>query len=78
MDRIFNDHIGNQVEVYVDDMVIKSKMKRGHVSSLVSVFEVRADKFLGFVLTQRGIEANPKKCQAVINMKSPSSVKEVQ
>ncbi|RDX69801.1 hypothetical protein CR513_51035, partial [Mucuna pruriens] len=38
----------------------------------------KADKFLGFVLTQRGIEANPEKCQLVINMRSPSSVKEVQ
>jgi len=42
------------------------------------VFGVKAGKFLGFMLTERGIEANPDKCQAIINMKSPSCVKEVQ
>jgi len=30
------------------------------------------------MLTQRGIEANPEKCNAIIEMRSPSSVKEVQ
>jgi Uma2 family endonuclease len=31
-------------------------------------FGVQAGKFLGFMLTRRGIEANPEKCQAIINM----------
>ncbi|RDY09021.1 hypothetical protein CR513_06679, partial [Mucuna pruriens] len=35
-------------------------------------------KFLGFMLTKRGIEANPNKCQAIIDMRSPQNVKEVQ
>jgi len=39
---------------------------------------VEAGKFLGFVLTERGIEANPDKCAAIIAMRSPTSVKEVQ
>jgi hypothetical protein len=30
------------------------------------------------MLTSRGIEANPDKCQAIIDMRSPTSVKEVQ
>nr|KYP44754.1 Retrovirus-related Pol polyprotein from transposon opus [Cajanus cajan] len=41
-------------------------------------FGVQAGKFLGFLLTHRGIEANPEKCSAIINMRSPSTVKEVQ
>nr|KYP69397.1 Retrovirus-related Pol polyprotein from transposon 17.6 [Cajanus cajan] len=41
-------------------------------------FGVQAGKFLGFMLTHRGIEANPERCSAIINMRSPSSVKEVQ
>ncbi|MCI80607.1 hypothetical protein A2U01_0101878, partial [Trifolium medium] len=40
-------------------------------------FDVQADKFLGFLLTHRGIAANPEKCQAIIDMRSPTSVKEV-
>jgi hypothetical protein len=41
-------------------------------------FGVQAGKFLGFMLTNRGIEANPEKCQAIIDMRSPETVKEVQ
>ena len=41
------------------------------------MFGVEAGKFLGFLLTERGIEANPKKCAAIIVMRSPISVKEV-
>jgi len=42
------------------------------------VFGVKAGKFLGFTLTERGIEANPDKCMAIINMKSPNCIREVQ
>ncbi|MCI77227.1 hypothetical protein A2U01_0098497, partial [Trifolium medium] len=31
-------------------------------------FGVQAGKFLGLLLTHRGIEANPEKCQAIIDM----------
>jgi len=34
------------------------------------VFGVEAGKFLGFLLTERGIEANPEKCAAIIAMRS--------
>jgi len=42
------------------------------------VFGEEASKFLGFLLTERGIEAIPEKCAAIIAMRSPISVKEVQ
>nr|XP_023924002.1 uncharacterized protein LOC112035401 [Quercus suber] len=42
------------------------------------VFGVASRKFLGFMVSQRGIEANPEKVQAILNMASPKSVKEVQ
>ena len=38
---------------------------------------VEAGKFLGFMLTIRGIEVNPDKCSAVLNMQSPRTIKEV-
>ncbi|XP_057732938.1 uncharacterized protein LOC130948245 [Arachis stenosperma] len=41
-------------------------------------FGVRGGKFLGFILTSRGIEANPEKCSAVLNMSSPTTIKQVQ
>ncbi|RDY13380.1 Retrovirus-related Pol polyprotein from transposon 17.6, partial [Mucuna pruriens] len=39
-----------------------------------SSFGVQAGKFLEFILTKRGIEANPEKCQAIIDMKNPQNV----
>ncbi len=38
---------------------------------------MEAGKFLGFLLTERGIEANPEKCATIIAMRSLTSVKEV-
>ncbi|RDX86157.1 Retrovirus-related Pol polyprotein from transposon opus, partial [Mucuna pruriens] len=61
---IFRNHIGIQLEVYVDDMVVKCKAEEKH--------------FLGFMLTRRGTEENLVKCNAIIDMRSPISVKEVQ
>ncbi|XP_052189925.1 uncharacterized protein LOC127799739 [Diospyros lotus] len=41
-------------------------------------FGVKSEKFLGYMITHRGIEANPEKVQAVIDMESPTSMKKVQ
>lgn len=41
-------------------------------------FGVSAGKFLGFVVSQRGIKANPEKVKAIINMQAPRNTKEVQ
>nr|KYP61272.1 Retrovirus-related Pol polyprotein from transposon 17.6 [Cajanus cajan] len=32
------------------------------------VFGVQGGKFLGFMITNRGIKANPEKCKAIIQM----------
>ncbi|RDX66758.1 Retrovirus-related Pol polyprotein from transposon gypsy, partial [Mucuna pruriens] len=88
MDKIFKDVMGKDVEVYVDDMVVKSEKAGDHCKALEQVlgvlrkhqlrlnpekcsFGVQAGRFLGFMLIERGIEANPDKCQAVIDMRSP-------
>ena len=41
-------------------------------------FRVLAGKFLGFTVNNRGIEANPDKIKAVLDMPPPSNIKEVQ
>ena len=41
-------------------------------------FGVSTGKFLGFIINNRGIEANPDKIKALLDMPSPSSIKEVQ
>ena len=95
MDKVFSHLMGQCVEVYVDDMVVKSPSHHQYAEDLSAVFSVLRqynlhlnpdkcvfgvdrDKFLGFMLTQRGIEANPKKCKAIIEMRSPTTIKEVQ
>ena len=42
------------------------------------MFGVSSGKFLGFIVSQQGIEANPEKVKAILDMTSPRSVKEVQ
>ncbi|RDX91197.1 Retrovirus-related Pol polyprotein from transposon 17.6, partial [Mucuna pruriens] len=95
MDKVFKEVIGQDIEVYVDDMVAKSENGRSHCEALRRVFRilrrhqlrlnpekcsfgVQAGRFLGYMLTERGIEANPEKCRAVLNMRSPQNVKEIQ
>jgi len=95
MDKVFSHLMGQCVEVYVDDMVVKSPSHHQHAEGLSAVFSalrqynlrlnpdkcvfgVDRGKFLGFMLTQRGIEANPEKCKAIIEMRSPTTIKEVQ
>ena len=41
-------------------------------------FGVLSGKFLGFMVSYRGIEANPDKIQAILDMKPPQNLKEVQ
>ena len=42
------------------------------------VFAVASRKFLGFMVSQRGIEENLDKVKAIIEVKSPKTMKEVQ
>ena len=41
-------------------------------------FGVIAGKFLGFMVSHRGIEVNPKKGRAIIELAPPKTTKEVQ
>jgi len=94
MDRMFRDQIGKTMEVYVDDIIVKSDNMEQHANDLVEVFQqirkydmrlnpekcvfgIEGGKFLGFMLTSRGIEANPDKCRALETMRSPDSLKKV-
>ena len=41
-------------------------------------FGVMAGKFLGFMVSQRGIEVNPEKIRAIMELEPPMTAKEVQ
>ena len=74
--KVFKPLLGKVMEVYVDDMVIKSREADTHVDDLKLVFAqldrvqmrlnpdkctfgVQAGNFLGYLVTNRGIELNP-------------------
>jgi hypothetical protein len=42
------------------------------------VFDIPSGKLLGFIVSQRGIKANPKKISAITSMKAPTCIKDVQ
>jgi hypothetical protein len=42
------------------------------------VFGVPSGKLLGFIISHRGIEANPEKISSITTMKLPTSIKDVQ
>ena len=92
---MFRDLIGKSMEVYVDDLLVKSKKDTLHLQHLAKAFHVlrrfrmklnptkcafgvSSGKFLWHLISRRGIEANLEKIQAVINMQSPKTIKEVQ
>ena len=48
------------------------------LNPLKCAFGVSAGKFLDFIVTQRGIEANPAQLKAILQLLTPSSKKEIQ
>ena len=48
------------------------------LNPLKCAFGVSADKFLGFMVTQRGIEANPLQLKAILQSSAPTFKKEIQ
>ena len=95
MNKMFTQQIRRNVQVYVDDMLVKSRKEEDRLEDLRETFGtlqsynmklnsgkcafgVTAGKFLGFMVSQRGIEANPDKIRAIIEMAPPRNVKEVQ
>ena len=82
------------MEVYIDDMLVKSTTTELHIAHLAKAFQilkeynmklnptkcafgVSSEKFLSFIVNNRGIEANPDKIKVVLDMPSPSSITEV-
>ena len=94
VNHMFCPQIGRNVEVYVDDMLVKSLVEGSDLDNLQETcetlrwykmklnsskcaFGVSSGKFLGFMVSQRGIEANPDKIQAILNMEPSKNVKDV-
>ena len=76
MTRMFKSLLGKNIEIYIDDMVVKRKVVSEHLGDLRVIFEilksyrlhlnaskcsfgVGSGKFLGYIVTYKGIEVNP-------------------
>ena len=95
MTRTFESQLGKNIEIYIDDMVVKSKVVSEHLGDLGNILEVLrkyklrlntskcsfgvgSGKFLGYMVTHRGIEVNPDQIKAFNNLQSPRNPKKVQ
>ena len=95
VNRMFHKQIGASMEVYIDDMLVKSTTVELHTTHLSEAFQILREynmklnpakcafgvstgKFLGFIVNNRGIEANPDKIKFVLDMSRLSNIKEVQ
>ena len=91
---MLHDMMHNEVEVYVNDMIVKSKDKGGHIINLRKFFKrikeyrlrlnpqkctfgVTTGKLLGFLVSIRGIEVDPSKITAILEMPPPKNEKEI-
>ena len=91
---MFEPQLCKNIEVYIDDMMVKSKVVSENVWDLGSIFEilrkrklclnaskcffeVGSGKFLGYLVTHRGIEVNPDQIKVINSLQPPRNPKEV-
>ena len=91
---LLHDMMHKEVEVYVDDMIVKSTTRGEHITNLRKFFErikkyklrlnpnkgtfgVIARKLLGHMVSSRGIEIDPIKIKAILEMPLPKMEKEI-
>ena len=68
-----NKHVDHLEETF--GLLRKYKMK---LNPEKCAFGVKSEKFLGFMVSHRGIEGNPEKIQAIMQMRSLYNLKEIQ
>jgi hypothetical protein len=95
MQACLHDQIGKNVQVYVDDIVVKTRegatlledlretftnLNRYNIklNPLKCVFGVPASQLLGYLISERGIEANLEKIQALLTMQEQTNLRGVQ
>ena len=91
---LFHDMMHRDVEVYVHDMIVKSRDRIDHLAALERFFErirqfrlrlnpkkctfrVTSGKLLGYMVSERGIEVDPDKIIAILDMPAPRTEREI-
>ncbi|KAK1602530.1 hypothetical protein QYE76_017961, partial [Lolium multiflorum] len=92
---VFCYNIGRNIEVYIDDIVVKTKHAATLIDDLRETFDnldkykiklnpkkcffgVPGGQVLGYFISARGIEANPLKIKAILDMEPPKNLHQVQ
>ncbi|GJS19893.1 reverse transcriptase domain-containing protein [Tanacetum coccineum] len=91
VDKAFDSQVGQNIEVYVDDLVIKSHTEAEMLRDIDETFRTlrkinmklnlkkcTEGMFLGFTISPEGIKPCPDKTEAVLQLPSPRTIKEVQ
>ena len=95
VNKMFAQQIEQNVEVYVDDILVKSTREVSHLDDHREtfntlrlydmklnpnkcVFDMASGKFLGFMVSRRGVEANLDKVRAIMEMALTKNINEVQ
>ena len=88
MTKMFEPQLGRTIEVYINDIIVNSKIMSEHVKELTNIFEilrkhklrlnaskcsfgVGLGKFLGYMVTHRGIEVNSNQIKAINSLQPP-------
>jgi hypothetical protein len=71
--RNFSTLIDNLEEIFTSLREYRKKLNPNKC-----VFGIPSGKLLGFIISQRGIEANPEKISAITSMKALTCIKNVQ
>ena len=91
---LFHDMMHRDVEVYVDDIIVKSQDRAYHLAALQRFFErirrfkmrlnpkkctfgVTYGKLMGHIVSERGIEVDPEKIRAILDMPSLRTKREI-
>ncbi|KAK1616639.1 hypothetical protein QYE76_022156 [Lolium multiflorum] len=95
MQAYLGEQMGRNIEVYIDDIVVKTKHAATLIDDLRETFDnldrykiklnpkkcffgVPGGQVLGYFISARGIEANPLKIKAILDMEPPKNLHQVQ
>ena len=71
--KVVSEHVGDLTNIF--GILKKHKLR---LNASKCSFGVSLGKFLGYMVTHKGIEVNPDQIKAINNLQPPQNLKEVQ
>ncbi|KAL5556089.1 hypothetical protein UlMin_038325 [Ulmus minor] len=73
-----NKAVNEEIQKLLDIGSVREVHYPDWLANVVVVRKKNAGKFLGYMVTQRGIEANPDQIRSIMNLQSPACIRDVQ